>query len=57
MELVCPAGSPTALRTAVEAGADAVVIGSSVFKTPDPVQTMRQFNKQLQALEEKRNAG
>jgi putative protease len=27
MELVCPAGSPTALRTAVDAGADAVYIG------------------------------
>lgn len=45
------------LPPVIEAGADAVVIGSSVFKTPDPVQTMRQFNKQLQALEEKRNAG
>ena len=27
MELVCPAGTPSALRTAVDAGADAVYCG------------------------------
>lgn len=43
----------TTLPAVIEAGADAVVIGSSVFNTPDPVQTMRQFNKQLKALEQK----
>ncbi len=35
----------------IEAGANVVVIGSSVFKTPDPVHTMRQFNQQLCKLE------
>jgi ribulose-phosphate 3-epimerase len=38
------------LPAVIEAGADVVVIGSSVFKTPDPVQTMRQFNQQLKSL-------
>lgn len=38
------------LPSVIEAGADVVVIGSSVFKTPDPVQTMRQFNQQLKSL-------
>ena len=33
-ELVCPAGTPAALRTAVEAGADAV-LAASVFHFGD----------------------
>lgn len=40
----------TTLPSVIEAGADAVVIGSSVFNTPDPVHTMRQFNQQLKSL-------
>lgn len=38
------------LPSVIKAGADVVVIGSSVFNTPDPVQAMRQFNQQLKTL-------
>ncbi len=39
------------LPQVIQAGADVVVIGSAVFNTPDPVQTMLSFNQQLAALE------
>ncbi len=49
MELVCPAGTPTALKTAIEAGADTVYVG---FRNETNARNFPGLNFNLKELEE-----
>ncbi len=49
LELICPAGTPAALRTAVEAGADAVYVG---FRNATNARNFPGLNFSLSELEE-----
>lgn len=41
------------LEAVIEAGADAVVMGSAIFEQPDPVATMRHYQHKLDELEKR----